>query len=67
MEARLLKEGPSAPFTLGPEAVLKRVVHALEAKRPKPRYYVTVPTHMFGVLKRLVPTWALDALLRGVE
>ena len=67
MEARLLKEGPSAPFTLGPEAVLKRVVHALEAKRPKPRYYVTVPTHMFGVLKRLVPTRALDALLRGVE
>jgi NAD(P)-dependent dehydrogenase (short-subunit alcohol dehydrogenase family) len=67
MEERLLKERPAAPFTLGPEAVLKRVIHALEAERPKPRYYVTVPTHMFGILKRILPTRMLDVLLRGVE
>ena len=51
------------PFTLPPEAVLKRVIHALEAEKPKPRYYVTVPTYLFGFLKRILTTRALDMLL----
>ncbi|MBL8250644.1 MAG: SDR family NAD(P)-dependent oxidoreductase [Candidatus Competibacter sp.] len=64
LEARLMKEGPAAPFTLPPEAVLKRVIHALENPRPQARYYVTVPTYLFGALRRLLPTRALDAILR---
>ncbi|SFL18762.1 Short-chain dehydrogenase [Nitrosomonas aestuarii] len=60
---RLNKEGPAVPFTLPPEAVLKRVIHALEAEKPHPRYYVTFPTYLFGVLKRILSTRALDALL----
>jgi NAD(P)-dependent dehydrogenase (short-subunit alcohol dehydrogenase family) len=67
MQARLLKKGPTTPFTQGPEEVLKRVIHALEAKRPQARYYVTFPTYLFGVLKRLLPTSWLDELLRRVE
>ncbi|MEI2772796.1 MAG: SDR family oxidoreductase [Candidatus Competibacter sp.] len=64
IEARLLKKGPAAPFTLPPEAVLKRVIHALESRRPRARYYVTVPTYLFAALRRLLPTRALDAVLR---
>lgn len=64
MEARLLKAGPAAPFTLPPEAVLKRVIHALESPRPRTRYPVTVPTYLFRVLRRLLPTRLLDAVLR---
>ncbi len=63
MEARLLKEGPAAPFTLPPEAVLEKVIHALESPRPKIRYYVTVPTKVFGLLRRLLPARWLDAAL----
>lgn len=63
MIERLNKEGPAAPFTLGPEAVLKRVIHALEAKRPKVRYYVTFPTYLFGYLKRLLSYSMMDRLL----
>lgn len=66
MEARLAKEGPAVPFTLGPEAVLKAVIHALESERPKARYYVTFPTYLFGFLKRVLPDRALDELLRRV-
>ncbi|BBA33535.1 short chain dehydrogenase/reductase oxidoreductase [Methylocaldum marinum] len=66
MEARLAKEGAAVPFTLGPEAVLKAVIHALESKRPKARYYVTFPTYLFGFLKRVLPDRALDELLRRV-
>jgi len=60
---RLNNEGPSVPFTLPPEAVLKRVIHALESGKPQPRYYVTFPTYLFGFLKRLLSTRALDFLL----
>ncbi|MFW2374301.1 MAG: SDR family oxidoreductase [Gammaproteobacteria bacterium] len=63
MIARLNQEGPAAPFTLGPEAVLKRVIHALEAKRPRVRYYVTFPTYLFGYLKRLLSYRMMDRLL----
>ena len=67
LEARLLKEGPAAPFTLGPEAVVRCLIHALESPRPRVRYPVTFPTHLFGVLKRLIPDRALDALLSRIE
>ncbi len=61
--ARLEKEGPAMPFTLPPEAVLKRVVHALESRRPRPRYFVTLPTYLFWYLKRVLPIWLLDRVL----
>ncbi len=66
METRLKKDGPAVPFTLPPEAVLEKVVKALESPRPRARYYVTFPTYLFGYLKRILPTSALDALLRRV-
>lgn len=65
LEKRL--RSPDTPeggrFTLPPEAVLKRLVHAVESRRPKPRYYVTLPTYLFGYLRRLLPTRAMDSLL----
>jgi len=61
--ARLENPGPNSRFTLPPEAVLKQVQHALSAKRARARYYVTTPTWIFGFLRRLLPTKALDALL----
>ena len=64
MEKRLSTIGPAVPFTLPPEAVLKKVIHALEARKPRARYYVTVPTYLFGYLKRVLPTRTLDRLLR---
>jgi len=60
---RLNKEGDAAAFTLPPEAVLKRVIHALESKKPKPRYYVTFPTYLFAFLKRILSHRQLDYLL----
>ncbi|MCF8017475.1 MAG: SDR family NAD(P)-dependent oxidoreductase, partial [Chromatiaceae bacterium] len=64
MEERLRKEGAAQPFTLPPEAVLRKVLHALESPRPKPRYYVTFPTHLLGTLRRLLPSRAMDWVLR---
>ncbi len=61
--ARLEKKGPGGPGTLGPEAVARKLVHALEAPRPRPRYYVTWPTWLLAGLKRALPSRALDAFL----
>lgn len=66
MQERLTRDGAAAPFTLPPEAVLKRVIHALESPRPRIRYPVTVPTYLFGALKRLLPDRLMDQLLRRV-
>ncbi|MCW8930702.1 MAG: SDR family NAD(P)-dependent oxidoreductase, partial [Gammaproteobacteria bacterium] len=67
MEARLKKKGPAAPFTLPPEAVYKKLEHALESTQPRAHYYVTFPTHLFGTLKRILPTRGMDWVLRKVS
>ena len=67
MENRLTKAGPAAPFTLPPEAVLKKVIHAIESPHPRARYYVTFPTYLFATLKRLLPHRALDWVLLRVS
>lgn len=55
------------PFTLGPEAVQQRLVHALEHPRPQTRYPVTFPTYLFAALRRLLPTRSLDRILARVS
>lgn len=67
MEERLQMEGPAAPFTLPEDAVVEKVIHAMESKKPKVRYYVTFPTYLFGYLKRILPARWLDYLLRNVQ
>jgi NAD(P)-dependent dehydrogenase (short-subunit alcohol dehydrogenase family) len=61
--ARLSKEGPAAPFTLPPSAVVDKLLLALEKPNPKPRYYVTFPTYLMGFLRRLLPTRLLDRVI----
>jgi len=63
MLERLNKEGPAAPFTLGPDAVCKKVMHALQVKKPKARYYVTAPTYIMGYLKRILSSQMMDKFL----
>jgi NAD(P)-dependent dehydrogenase (short-subunit alcohol dehydrogenase family) len=57
---RLYRDRGPDPFELPASAVTKKLVHALESRRPRPRYYVTTPTYAMGVLRRLLPTRAVD-------
>jgi NAD(P)-dependent dehydrogenase (short-subunit alcohol dehydrogenase family) len=64
VEPRLYKERPPPdPFELSCVATTRKIVHALESRRPRPRYYVTTPTYIVGTLKRLLPTGMLDRVL----
>lgn len=59
------QEKEKSRFTLPPEAVVKKFIHALESPRPKIRYYVTVPSYAGAILKRLLPSRWFDALIAG--
>ncbi len=66
-EKRLLKKGAAVPFTLPASAITPKVIHALESRRPKPRYYVTKPTYTLGYMKRILSNRQLDKLLLKVS
>jgi NAD(P)-dependent dehydrogenase (short-subunit alcohol dehydrogenase family) len=58
-----LGRGGSNRYKLEPEAVLEKLVHAVEARRPHARYFVTRPTHYMGVARRILPQRLLDYVL----
>lgn len=66
VDARLSGQKGKIPFTLGPEAVLHKVEHALKVNKPRLRYYVTFPTYLFAVLKRILPHRWLDTILARI-
>jgi hypothetical protein len=67
LEPRLYAvDPPPDRFELGCDATTAKLIHALEHPRPRARYYVTTPTYVVGIMKRLLPTRMLDRiLLRG--
>ncbi|GGB15873.1 SDR family NAD(P)-dependent oxidoreductase [Allosediminivita pacifica] len=69
-ESTLLKRlyessGPDT-FELTPGAVTKVLIRALDAQNPRPRYYITTPSKLMSVARRVLSTRMLDRLiLRG--
>lgn len=59
-------EKDNTPFTVAPEAVVQRIVHALESGRPRPRYYVTVPAYVLAFLRSVLPARWLDTLVSKI-
>jgi short-subunit dehydrogenase len=53
----------ASKFKLGPEAVVAKLVHALESRRPKARYRISPHTHAIAWAKRLLPARAIDLLM----
>lgn len=63
---RLNARGGTNRFRLGPEAVYKKLDHALNAPRPRAHYPVTVPTHLMNAARRFLPARLVDdILIRG--
>lgn len=54
------------PFTLGPQAVLRKLVHACEAHNPRSRYPVTLPSHLISIVRRVLPTRWMDLILSRI-
>ena len=58
-----MEAGGNSRFKLGPDAVVAKLVHALEAPRPKARYRVGLATHAAALLKRALPDALMDHVI----
>ncbi len=58
-----LSQSRANRFRLGPEAVLEKLVHAVESQYPKAHYFVTKPTSYMAIARRLLPQGVLDYVL----
>jgi len=58
-----LKSDILADYTLPPESILKCTLHALTAKKAKIHYWVTFPTKLLALLKRILPSRIMDKIL----
>ena len=60
---RIFDPSQASIFQLEAQAVTKKVVRALESRRPSMVYAVTLPTHILGILIRFLPKAAIHRLL----
>ncbi|CAA2136671.1 SDR family NAD(P)-dependent oxidoreductase [Hyphomicrobium sp. ghe19] len=60
-----MKAGGKMTFKLEPEAVTKRLIHAVESARPQRHYYVTTPTYLAAAMRRVLPQFAIDYFTRN--
>ncbi|WP_375551526.1 SDR family NAD(P)-dependent oxidoreductase [Rhodophyticola porphyridii] len=49
-----------APFQLEPPAVTAKLIHALEAPRPRARYFITTATWIVEIARRILPQRVFD-------
>ncbi|MGI9353251.1 MAG: SDR family oxidoreductase [Rhizobiaceae bacterium] len=60
---RLGSGGGVNRFRLEPDAVYKKLDHALNAKNPRAHYGVTVPTHFMNFVRRVLPQGLIDKII----
>ena len=58
-----MEAGGNSRFKLGPDAVVAKLVQALESPRPRARYRVGLATQGAAILKRLLPDALLDRVV----
>lgn len=52
--------------SINPEVVTQKVIHALESKRPRRRYYVGSIATSLGIISKIIPESLLDSLLTKI-
>jgi NAD(P)-dependent dehydrogenase (short-subunit alcohol dehydrogenase family) len=64
IEAALAPGARTKPFTASAADVAKKIYRAADAKRPKPRYFVTPQTYVASIMTRLLPHFIQRMILR---
>jgi len=65
-KAAEMASGGKNRFKLGPQAVVAKIVQALESPKPKARYRIGLPTHAAAILKRVLPDALMDPILKRI-
>lgn len=63
---RMYQGGGKDPFELPASAVTAKLIRALDADNPNPRYYVTTATYIAGTLRRVLSTRMMDRILSRI-
>jgi NAD(P)-dependent dehydrogenase (short-subunit alcohol dehydrogenase family) len=63
LRARLYEKSGPDRFELPASAVTAKLIHALDSPRPAPRYFVTTPTYLMDIARRMLPTRMLDWII----
>lgn len=63
LRKRLYEDRGPDTFELPPHAVVQKLRHALESNNPKPAYFVTTPTYLMALARRILPMRGLDWVL----
>lgn len=61
-----MEHGGKTTFKLEPEAVVRKLIHAVESRRPRRRYYVTILTYLAAAAKRFAPPPLMDRILQSM-
>ena len=64
LRGRLYEARGPDRFELPASAVTAKLIHALESPRPKARYFVTKATYIMNIARRILPTDALDWMIK---
>ncbi len=62
-----LDRGGNARFKLPASAVLDKLIAALESPKPRAHYYVTTPTWIVAVARRILPQSLLDSFINRIS
>jgi NAD(P)-dependent dehydrogenase (short-subunit alcohol dehydrogenase family) len=62
-----LDRGGNSRFKLPASAVCDKLILALESKNPRAHYYVTTPTWLVAVARRIMPQSLLDSFLNRIS
>ncbi len=62
-----LEKGGTTAFKLPATAVLDKLILALERDRPSAHYFVTTPTWLVAIARRILPQRALDYFLNRIS
>jgi NAD(P)-dependent dehydrogenase (short-subunit alcohol dehydrogenase family) len=62
-----LDRGGNTSFKLPATAVLAKLILALERKHPRAHYYVTTPTWMMAIARRILPQSTFDAFTNWIS
>ena len=54
-------------FTKSTDAVINKLIHAIESNKPRAKYPVTFPAHLFSVLKRILSVKMLDKVITRIS
>jgi hypothetical protein len=62
-----LDRGGNTSFKRPASAVLDKLILALERKNPRAHYYVTIPTWLVAVARRVLPQSIMDTFMNGIS